>query len=87
MVSWYHIFHVRLIGTIALELFDNMSRACNKRNVWSRSQERNEWESFFLVIFVKSDVVLSNDKKEKREKEREIEAARFKGWQVTKSGV
>lgn len=75
----------------AIALADNTNRACNERNdglAHTRAHERMGIS--FLVIFVELDVVLSNDKKEKRDKrkrERKRGAARFKGWQVTKSGV
>lgn len=51
------------------------------------TRDISEWESFFFFNHIRgvSNVVLSNDKKEKKERKRE--AARFKGWQVTKSGV
>lgn len=51
-----------------IALVDNMNRACNKRNDGLAHTRDERMGISFLVIFVELDVVLSNDKKEKRDK-------------------
>lgn len=53
-----------------------MNRACNERNDGLAHTRDERMGISFLVIFVELDVVLSNDKKEKRKSEREREGRR-----------